>query len=71
MEEQVCFCGHPESEHYVYCLNGKDQWRCRGCCPHKLIPKDVTLVETTTGSKFDQMDKAADHKFRASPARNN
>jgi hypothetical protein len=65
MSPEACaapLCGHPESDHYTYILNGRDQTRCRSCDPHtgKEIP---TLYAMESGTYEAAMYHAADHDF--------
>ena len=63
----LCKCGHEKSEHYRYCNNGKDTPRCRKCDPNDW--KNMAAVSVViTGSRHDQLDKAADHEFVESVA---
>lgn len=72
MNEDLCRCGHAKERHYTYCNNGNDTTRCRGCDPWvKANIQGGGVFVITTGSEFYQRDRAADHPFVASSAREN
>lgn len=61
--ERTCTCGHDESAHYTYCLNGHDQTRCKECDPFTGLRQDSTNVEMQHGSYVAAMYVVADHNF--------
>lgn len=63
--DPMCICGHPESDHYTYCLNGHDQTRCKACDP--FIGRrfeGVVNIEADGDSYVARMNVAADHDFQ-------
>lgn len=62
----VPVCRHPESEHYIYVLNGRDQSRCRACDPLVGLPPGNYVMDSD--SYTAAMDRAADHRFELAPA---
>lgn len=69
MKEIVCVCGHVESEHYQYILNGKQRGRCKGCDPFK--NRNGGDFEIISGSIEDVMYRNADHDLTPAPTAGN
>lgn len=54
-------CGHDESDHYTYCLNGRDQQRCKKCDP--FANRTEVNIEMQEGSETHRLYHFADHDF--------
>lgn len=72
----LCRCGHPESDHYKYILNGAETWSCKSCDPtsglagdHEIHP-DVWAkrIEADHPYEADRPEPAADAVERAAKA---
>lgn len=56
-------CGHQQSDHYEYVLNGNPQTRCKTCDPHTGKRIGVNH-EMQAGSEECRMYQFADHDFQ-------
>lgn len=60
-DKPLCRCGHPESDHYTYILNGVETWICKSCDPMSRLPSGN--YESQQDSYFWEMRIAADHPY--------
>lgn len=67
--EQICACGHSESDHYEYICNGHPQSRCKSCDPTNRFEFNGAVdVAFVSGSYIEAMSRAADHGFTPAEA---